>query len=111
MGKVESWAACSADAARRDGLAARKREFLDQLPAAQKAVLGGLQDEPRDDERERPGSERQDEEERLFVESLPSDERQFFNGHKGLGNSQKAEVAWLEKMGYPYEEVDVRHFQ
>ena len=27
-----------------------------------------------------------------------------------MGNSQKAEVAWLEKMGYKYEEVDVRDF-
>ena len=25
-----------------------------------------------------------------------------------MGNSQKAEVAWLEKCGYDYEEVDVR---
>ena len=31
--------------------------------------------------------------------------------HKGLGNSQKAEVAWLEKQGYAYEEVDVRDFE
>ena len=31
--------------------------------------------------------------------------------HKGLGNSQKAEVAWLEKQGYAYEEVDVRVFR
>ena len=32
-------------------------------------------------------------------------------GHKGLGNSQKAELAWLEKQGYAYEEVDVRVFR
>jgi hypothetical protein len=27
-----------------------------------------------------------------------------------IGNSQKAEVAWLEEMGYAYEELDVRDF-
>ena len=29
---------------------------------------------------------------------------------KGLGNSQKAEVAWLEREGIAYEEVDVREY-
>ena len=42
--------------------------------------------------------------------SLSEEDRQFLEGHKGLGNSQKAEVAWLEKQGYAYEEVDVRDF-
>jgi hypothetical protein len=51
-----------------------------------------------------------DEEERLFVTSLSEDDRRFYEGHKGLGNSQKAEVAWLEEMGYEYEEMDVRDF-
>ena len=26
---------------------------------------------------------------------------------EGLGNSQKAEVAWLQRKGYPYTEVEV----
>ena len=42
--------------------------------------------------------------------SLPEHDRQFLEMHKGLGNSQKAEVAWLEKMGYDYEELDVMGF-
>jgi hypothetical protein len=50
---------------------------------------------------------RGDEEERLYVASLVEDDRCFYEGHKGLGNSQKAEVAWLEEQGFPYEEVDV----
>lgn len=29
---------------------------------------------------------------------------------RGLGGSQKAEVAWLDKMGYQYEELDVSAF-
>jgi hypothetical protein len=42
--------------------------------------------------------------------SLSEDDRAFLEGHKGLGNSQKAEVAWLERRGYEYEELDVRDF-
>jgi hypothetical protein len=59
---------------------------------------------------EAPGSERGDEEERLFSASLSGEDRRFYEGHKGLGNSQKAEVAWLEEMGHEYEELDVRDF-
>jgi hypothetical protein len=58
-----------------------------------------------------PGSARGDEEERLFLDSLSEEGRAFLTAHKGLGNSQKAEVAWLEMMGYEYEELDVREFQ
>ena len=46
----------------------------------------------------------------LFVASLSDAERQYLEESKGLGNSQKAEVAWLEKRGYAYEELDVRNF-
>ena len=57
-----------------------------------------------------PGTEKGDEEERLFMASLSEEDRSFVQGHKGLGNSQKAEVAWLERMGYDYEEHAVRYF-
>jgi hypothetical protein len=46
----------------------------------------------------------------MFVCALQEDDRCFYERHRGLGNSQKAEVAWLEEMGYDYEEVDVRCF-
>jgi hypothetical protein len=70
-----------------------------------------MSNEARDDSMgEAPGSERSDEEERLFVCALQEDDRCFYERHRGLGNSQKAEVAWLEEMGYDYEEVDVRCF-
>jgi hypothetical protein len=80
--------------------------------------LEGLSSTPRDDSKgEQPGSERGDEEERLWKETLSEEDRAFLEMHKGLGNSQKAEVAWLEKMhketgndGYLYEEIDVRDF-
>jgi hypothetical protein len=70
-----------------------------------------MSSEPRDDSTgDAPGSERGDEEERIFFASLSGEDRRFYEGHKGLGNSQKAEVAWLEEMGCAYEELDVRDF-
>ena len=54
--------------------------------------------------------DRGDAEEVLFMASLSEEERRFVEGHKGLGNSQKAEVAWLEREGIKYEEVDVREY-
>ena len=44
---------------------------------------------------------------RLFLAWLPDEERDFLEASEGLGNAQKAEVAWLEKKGYEYEAVDV----
>ena len=32
------------------------------------------------------------------------------SNYQGLGNSQKAEVAWLEEQGYAYEEREVGAF-
>jgi hypothetical protein len=116
-GKIEptstmtAWQACSADAIRRENLAGMKRQSLKALPLQEKARLDGMSSEVRDDSiGESPGSERGDEEERLSVASLSEEDRHFYEAHKGLGNSQKAEVAWLEEMGYTYEEVDVRDF-
>eukprot|EP00438_Fugacium_kawagutii_P026156 Skav212229 [mRNA] locus=scaffold4279:37789:38127:+ [translate_table: standard] len=43
----------------------------------------------------------------FFSPSLSEEERQFMEASEGLGNSQKAEVAWLERKGYAYTEVDV----
>ncbi|CAE7205583.1 unnamed protein product [Symbiodinium sp. CCMP2456] len=44
---------------------------------------------------------------RLFLQWLPDSERQLLEDSEGLGNSQKAEVAWLEKKGYKYSAVDI----
>ena len=112
-GKIESWAACRDDAIRRDSFWPLKKRFLQSLPPAEQARLQALSGEP-ETSAQLPGterSERYDEEERLFMASLPEGDRRFLEGHVGLGNSQKAEVAWLEEMGYDYEELDVRAFK
>ena len=44
---------------------------------------------------------------RLFLEWLPAEDRDFLQASEGLGNSQKAEVAWLEMKGYHYTQVEV----
>jgi hypothetical protein len=115
-GKIEptstmtAWKACCADSTRRDKLYAMKSASIKSLPQ-EKTRLDELSNETRDDSMgEAPGSERGDEEDRLFLASLSEEDRRFYKGHKGLGNSQKAEVAWLEEMGYAYEELDVRDF-
>ena len=38
---------------------------------------------------------------------LPKEDAEFLEASDGLGNSQKAEVAWLERKGYSYHGVDV----
>ena len=108
---MASWAACRKDAVRRGPFWPRGRAFLSSLPEAEKVRLSGLSSRRRDDAAgERPGSERGDAEEALFMASLSEDDRAYLEGGKGLGNSQKAEVAWLEREGIRYEEVDVRDF-
>jgi hypothetical protein len=116
-GKIEptlsttAWQMCHEDAIRRSTLFENKQRFLAALSEEEKSRMETMSNEARDDSRgEPPGSVRGDEEERIFVAALPEDERRFYEGHMGLGNSQKAEVAWLEEMGYDYEEVDVRDF-
>ena len=110
-GKIAGWGACSDDAVRRDSFLSKKAQFLAHLPEGEKERLAASSSEPRDDTQgAEPGSERADEEERLFLGSLSVPDRGFWVGHRGLGNSQKAEVAWLEKEGCEYEEKDVRSF-
>jgi ankyrin repeat protein len=110
-GKAASWGACRQDAIKRDALASRKAAFLQGLPDSEKRRLEMLSCAARHDAQgETPGSERGDEEDRLFLASLPRADRQFLEVQNGLGSSQKAEVAWLERCGYTYEEWDVRDF-
>jgi hypothetical protein len=45
--------------------------------------------------------------ESAYVEGLIAEEKHAVSG---LGGSQKAEVAWLDKHCIPYKEVDVRDF-
>jgi hypothetical protein len=88
-----------------------KSALIKSLLPQEQTRLNELSNEARGDSMgEAPGSERGDEEQRLFLASLSEEDRRFYEGHQGLGNSQKAEVAWLEEMGYVYEELDVRDF-
>jgi hypothetical protein len=66
---------------------------------------------------QKPGSDRGGEEDRLFFfQALSEEELQFLEAQKGLGHSQRAEVAWLERRyqetkdeGFLYQELDVTH--
>ena len=108
---MTAWQTCRKAAIRRDKLYDMKMDSIKSLLPQEKARLDDIPIKARDDSRRgAPGSERGDEEERMFVATLQEDDRRFYEGHKGLGNSQKVEVAWLEEMGYAYEEVDVRDF-
>ena len=83
QGKVK-WEEVAAQSQLRDAVLAKKE-------AAEKAASGTLP---------LPRLQQQ----AAFVASLTPAERHCL---VGLGGSQKAEVAWLDKMGYPYEEWDV----
>ena len=83
QGKVK-WEEVAAQSQLRDAVLAKKE-------AAEKATSGAL-----------PLSRFQ--QQAAFVASLTPAERHCL---VGLGGSQKAEVAWLDKMGYLYEEWDV----
>jgi hypothetical protein len=105
-GKIEptstmtAWEACSEDAIRRDKLNQMKQQSTKALLPQENTRLRAMSIEVRDDSRgEVPGSERGDEEERLFVVSMSEEDRCFYEGHRGLGNSQKAEVALLSRIG------------
>jgi hypothetical protein len=109
---------CCEDAIKSDSLHASREEMRASLTDYETQRLEQLDSTPRDDSLgEVPGSDRADREEALFASWLSEEDHSFYEGHKGLGNSQKAEVAWLEKRfaetgndGYSYEEVDVRSF-
>ena len=69
----------------------RRQAFLEALPPAEQQRLEKLSGEPRDDSKgDAPGSARGDEEERLFMASLPEGERRFLEGHVGLAGEGRA---------------------
>jgi hypothetical protein len=92
-GRIASWQACAKDALRRDSFNRQRQQFLLSLSTEEKQRLALLSGDLRDDSKgETPGSRRYDEQEKLFMASLSECDRVFLEGHKGLGNSQKAEV-------------------
>ena len=104
-GKVEDFSTAGEEHLRREAIQAKKPFFLQSqvfFDACHKGIEGLLKD-PRGDSSSQYSREVQ----RLFLEWLPKEDRHFMEASEGLGNSQKAEVAWLERKGYAYTEVEV----
>lgn len=108
QGKAQSFGTCGSEHLRRETLW-RRRDTEEFLSSAlfQDALNSGLEELSKG-KREDSSSQYSREKDRLFLHWLPPDDRQFLLDSRGLGESQKAEVAWLERKGYPYEEVDVK---
>ena len=103
-GKVEHFLTAGKEHLRRETIARRKEDFMKSPEfLAIKSDLGHIQKDPRGDSTSQYSREVQ----RLFLESLSKEDRAFMEASEGLGNSQKAEVAWLDWKGYRYTEVDV----
>ena len=90
---------------RREAIYRRENEFREspEFLAAKLAGVEALSTERGPDS----SSQYTREVQRLFLAWLPQEDRDFLKASEGLGNSQKAEVAWLERKGYAYTEVDV----
>ena len=105
QGKVRSFETAGGEHWNRDELYKKKKDFQnsDSFTVAVKAGLNGLSQKPGADGTSPYSREVQ----RLFLDWLPQDEAAALKASEGLGNSQKAEVAWLERKGYKYAERDV----
>ncbi|OLQ01144.1 hypothetical protein AK812_SmicGene16108, partial [Symbiodinium microadriaticum] len=104
-GKVKGFDTAGQEYQRRDDIQARRKDFEETMTfrASLAADLDGLPKEVRAD-----GSSAYSREvDRLFLAWLPVEDAEFLRASEGLGNSQKAEVAWLDLKGYRYTEVEV----
>ncbi|CAE7278416.1 unnamed protein product [Symbiodinium natans] len=104
-GKVQSFITAGEEHLRREEIFNRKSDFKksDSFLQALQAGLGKLPTDKGPDS----SSPYSREEHRLFLSWLPEQDRRFLEESEGLGNSQKAEVAWLERKGYDYVEKEV----
>ncbi|CAE7477371.1 unnamed protein product [Symbiodinium sp. CCMP2456] len=104
-GKVVSFDTAGDDNLHKEKVNRKQKDFEEspEFKQALDAGLGNLSKEPRGD----GSSQYSREARRLFLASLSETEREYLATSEGLGNSQTAEVAWLEKKGYTYWEVDV----
>lgn len=105
QGKVQSFATAGAEHCQRECVWQKKKEFEDSADYRE-AVGAGL-DSLSKDVGEDSSSQHSREFQRLFLAWLSQEDRDFLTASEGLGNSQKAEVAWLERKGYQYTEVDI----
>ena len=108
QGKVQSFATAGAEHCQRERIWQKKETFLESV-AYREAVAAGL-DSLSKDAGEDSSSQHSRELQRLFWAWLPEEDRDFLAASEGLGNSQKAEVAWLERKGYQYTQVDIIEF-
>jgi len=108
QGKVQSFATAGAEHCQRERIWQKKEEFKESV-AYREAVAAGL-DSLSKDAGEDSSSQHSRELQRLFWAWLPKEDRDFLAASEGLGNSQKAEVAWLERKGYQYTQVDISEF-
>lgn len=105
-GKVQNFLTAGQEHLRREALHRQRCEFIAKSAEFQIAVkegIEGLSTELRGDSSSQYSREVQ----RLFLAWLSEEDREFMEASEGLGNSQKAEVAWLERKGYSYSEVEV----
>ena len=105
QGKVEDFSTAGEEHLRRETIQGKEQDFLQSQAFSDACDEGieGLSKDPRGDSSSQYSREVQ----RLFLAWLPEEERHFMQASEGLGNSQKAEVAWLERKGYAYTEVEV----
>ena len=105
LGKVKDFTTAGVEHLRREQISRKKADFK-KSEAFRNALDAGLK---RLSKQEGPDSSSpfSREEHRLFLAWLPEEDRQFLEESEGLGNSQKAEVAWLQRKGYPYVEKEV----
>jgi len=104
-GKVEDFSTAGTEHVRRERIFHRKGDFKESQEF-ESAVSSGLEELSK--KKCGDGSSQYSREEhRLFLAWLEEEDREFMVSSEGLGNSQKAEVAWLQRKGYPYTEVEV----
>ncbi|CAE7239200.1 unnamed protein product [Symbiodinium sp. CCMP2456] len=105
QGKVQNFDTAGRENLRREAIFARMNEFeeSEEYRSANDAGIENLCKNRRHDS----SSQHSREKHRLFLHWLPIEDGRFLKESEGLGNSQKAEVAWLERKGYRYTEVDI----
>ena len=108
QGKVQSFTNAGAEHCQRERIWQKEKEFKESV-AYREAVAAGL-DNLSKDAGEDSSSQHSRELQRLFWAWLPEEDRDFLAASEGLGNSQKAEVGWLERKGYQYTQVDIIEF-
>ena len=104
-GKVEDFSTAGAEHLRREQIFRRKGKFKESQEF-KSAVTAGLEELSKQ-KCGNGSSQYSREEHRLFLAWLDEEDREFLVSSEGLGNSQKAEVAWLQRKGYPFTEVQV----